>query len=520
MRRKWHKSWLETPSGKSPCFSPRENPSLFWPERSQGGGHDPGGVVFISPLKSYCLLKTVIHWFRRDLRLTDNTALHAAAASGAQVIPVYILSDWKKNHQWTGPNRQHFLCGCLRSLDANLQAIGSRLILRQGDPVAELEKLAAETHAEAIFFNRDPDPFGRSVEARLEKTGQRLGIAIMPHKDVAIHERREVLTGSGDTFRVFTPYHRAWEKLSKPSVAPRIKSLAPPGSLTSLPLPENSFWDLPSAAFGVPEAGEKAARTRMKQFLETGISRYGETRDLPAGGGTSRLSQDLRHGLLSIRELHGECLKKADTLDAKGRGNVMKYVAELVWREFYMQILWNFPEVLAHEFNPKYRGMSWPGRMANFEIWKNGETGFPIVDAAMRELRETGFMHNRTRMIAAMFLTKDLHIDWRHGESYFMQALVDGEIASNNGGWQWSAGTGADAAPYFRIQNPWSQTKRFDPEGVYIKRWIPELRDVDASKFQNPPAPGMRIAKGYPSPIVDHSVARDITMDLFKAAKA
>jgi deoxyribodipyrimidine photo-lyase len=161
--------------------------------------------------------------------------------------------------------------------------------------------------------------------------------------------------------------------------------------------------------------------------------------------------------------------------------------------------------------------MVWPGQMANLERWKNGETGFPIVDAAMRELRETGFMHNRTRMITAMFLTKDLHLDWRHGESYFMQMLTDGEIASNNGGWQWSAGTGADAAPYFRIQNPWSQTKHFDPEGVYIKRWIPELRDVDPVKFQDPPAPGLRLAKGYPAPIVDHSVARDITLELFKA---
>jgi len=476
--------------------------------------------VIFPAVTTYRILKNVIHWFRRDLRLTDNTALHAAAATGAQVTPVYILSDWKKNHRWTGPNRQHFLCGCLGSLDANLHAAGSRLILRQGEAVAELERLVSETRAEAIFFNRDPDPFGRAVEERLEKAGQRLGITIKPFKDVAIHERREVLTGSGDTFRVFTPYSRAWEKLSKPTTSPRVKILATPADLFSLPLPGNPFWDLPAAAAGLPEAGEKAARARMREFLENGISRYGDTRDLPAGGGTSRLSQDLRHGLLSIRELHQECLKKADTLDAKGRGNVMKYVAELVWREFYMQILWNHPEVLEHEFNSKYRGMVWPGQMANLERWKNGETGFPIVDAAMRELRETGFMHNRTRMIAAMFLTKDLHLDWRHGESYFMQMLTDGEIASNNGGWQWSAGTGADAAPYFRIQNPWSQTKRFDPDGVYIKRWIPELRDVDASKFQDPPAPGLRLAKGYPSPIVDHSAARDITLDLFKAALA
>ncbi len=462
-------------------------------------------------------MKKVIHWFRRDLRLTDNTALNAAAAAG-QVIPVYILSDWKQNHRWTGPNRQHFLCGCLKSLDANLRAVGSRLIIRQGNAVEALEKLATETKADAIYYNRDPDPFGRSVEEHLEKVAARIGIALCGFKDVAIHERDEVLTGTGDTFRVFTPYSKAWAKLPKPPIGSRIKSLTSPAEVASLPLPDLSTWDLSTPAQGILEAGEKAARSRMQEFLDTGLARYGAVRDLPAGKTTSRLSQDLRYGLLSIRELYQACMDKADSLDATGRGSAMKYVAELIWREFYLQILWNFPEVLEHEFNPKYRGMKWPGKMEDFERWKNGETGFPIVDAAMRQLRETGFMHNRTRMIAAMFLTKDLHLDWRLGEQYFMQMLIDGEIASNNGGWQWSAGTGADAAPYFRIQNPWSQTKRYDPEGAYIKTWIPELHDVPAEKFLEPPAPGMRLAKNYPAPIVDHATARDITLELFKAS--
>jgi deoxyribodipyrimidine photo-lyase len=462
-------------------------------------------------------VKTVIHWFRRDLRLTDNTALNAAAKAAANVVPVYILSDWNGRHGWTGSNRQAFLCGCLKSLDGNLRAAGSRLVVRQGDAVQALEKLAAETGAQAVFYNRDPDPFGRSIEERLKKTCGRLGLEACEFQDVAIHERREVLTGAGETFRVFTPYSRAWAKLPKPPVGGRIKSLATP-DIPSLPLPGLSTWGLPEAAGGVLEPGEKAARERMRCFLDPGLARYGANRDIPSGQHTSRLSQDLRFGLLSIRELHQACMNKADSLDASGRGSAMKYVAELIWREFYMQILWNFPEVLDREFNPKYRGMKWPGTMANFEKWKNGETGFPIVDAAMRELRETGFMHNRTRMIAAMFLTKDLHLDWRLGEQYFMQTLVDGEIASNNGGWQWSAGTGADAAPYFRIQNPWSQTKRFDPEAAYIKKWVPELRDVPAEKLMDAPPPGVRLAKNYPLPVVDHSAARDITLGLFKAA--
>jgi deoxyribodipyrimidine photo-lyase len=463
------------------------------------------------------IVKTAIHWFRRDLRLTDNTALNAAAKSSEQVVPVYIASRWEKKHRWTGSNRQSFLCGSLESLSRNLCSVGSQLIIREGRAVEALEKLVTETQAEAIFYNRDPDPFGRSVEEELKKTAARLGIEIHEFKDVAIHEQNEVLTGAGQSFRVFTPYSKAWEKLPKPPVGGRIKNLSTP-EVASIELPGLSRWELSPAAGGVVEPGEKAARERMREFLDKGLARYGANRDIPFGRYTSRLSQDLRFGLISIRELHQACLQKADSLDAAGRGSAMKYIAELVWREFYMQILWKHPEVLEHEFNPKYRGMKWPGTMANFEKWKNGETGFPIVDAAMRELRETGFMHNRTRMIAAMFLTKDLHLDWRLGEQYFMQALVDGEIASNNGGWQWSAGTGADAAPYFRIQNPWSQTKRFDPEAAYIKKWVPELRDVPPEKLMDAPPPGVRVAKNYPPPVVDHSTARDITLDLFKAA--
>jgi len=232
--------------------------------------------------------------------------------------------------------------------------------------------------------------------------------------------------------------------------------------------------------------------------------------------GTSRLSQDLRHGLLSPREAYERAKQASEESDADGRNSVWKYIAELIWREFYFQILWHYPEVLEHEFNPKYRGMKWDQDEVKYRAWCEGRTGFPIVDAAMRQLNETGYMHNRSRMIAAMFLTKDLHLDWRMGEKYFMQQLIDGEIASNNGGWQWSAGTGADAAPYFRIQNPWSQTKRYDADGKYIKQWVPELRDVPAKNLLEPPADGKPLAEGYPLPMVDHGTERDETLRRFK----
>jgi len=464
-------------------------------------------------------MKTVIHWFRRDLRITDNPALGAAAAAG-QVVPVYICSGWKASHRWTGPNRQHFLCGCLASLAENLKSIGGALVIRQGGAVDALEKLAHETRAEEIFFNRDPDPFGRAVEDQLKAMAARNGIAVREFKDVCVHERDEVLTAAGESYRVFTPYAKAWAKLPRPSAVGRVKSLRTPPGVASDPLPTLDSWGLTAPAAGMVEPGERAARARMKDFLENRLAAYGANRNLPAGTTTSRLSQDLRFGLVSIRELVGAVEARSAELPAAGRDSAGKYLSELIWREFYMQILWHFPEVLEVEFNPVFRGIEWPGSQAAFVRWCAGETGFPIVDAAMRELRATGFMHNRTRMIAAMFLTKDLHLDWRLGERYFMQMLADGEIASNNGGWQWSAGTGADAAPYFRIQNPWTQTKRYDPNGAYIKTWIPELHDLPPEKFFAAPAPGLRLAKDYPPPIVDHAAARETTLALFARARS
>jgi deoxyribodipyrimidine photo-lyase len=465
-------------------------------------------------------MNSVLHWFRRDLRLTDNNALSAASREARSVIPVYVLSDWKREHRWTGANRQQFLCGCLASLDKNLQTIGGRLVVRKGDPVAELEKLVAETKAEAIFFNRDPDPHGREVERRLKVMAAKRGIQVRDFKDVCVHERDEVLNGSGEPFRVFTPYSKAWQKVPRPPLSPRPGRLATPLGISSLSLPSLETWNLSGPAQQIPEPGERAARQRLNGFLSEGLAGYGDSRNFLSSNFTSRLSQDLRFGLLSIREIFQAVEERADGLSARGRDSAAKFSSELIWREFYMQILWHFPEVLEHEFNPNFRGMQWPGRKQHFDLWAAGMTGFPIVDAAMRELEQSGFMHNRARMIAAMFLTKDLHLDWRLGEAHFMRKLTDGEIASNNGGWQWSAGTGADAAPYFRIQNPWTQTKRYDPEGGYIKKWVTELQDVPAEQFFDPPIPGQSLAKGYPLPIVDHAQVRDITLDLFARHRA
>jgi deoxyribodipyrimidine photo-lyase len=456
----------------------------------------------------------VIHWFRRDLRLTDNTALHHAVKAAEFVIPVYVISSWQGAHRWTGPNRQQFLCGCLASLEQNITHAGGRLIFRRGNAADELEKLIRGTGAGAVYTNRDPDPRGIAMEKEVERRCRARGVAFHSYKDCVLHEREEVLTGTGTPFRIFTPYNRVWQGLPKEVVLPAVRKLRTPDGIPSLKCPTLATWKLSAGGASLPEPGERAARARMKDAFTKVLPGYQVHRNTPHGRTTSRLSTDLRHGTLSIRELYHRAVALMEEGSAVVRGNVESWLHEIAWREFYMQILWHWPEVLEHEFNPRWRGLPWEYDMEKLRRWQDGLTGFPIVDAGMRELRATGFMHNRLRMITAMFLTKDLHLDWRLGEQYFMQQLTDGEIASNNGGWQWSAGTGADAAPYFRIQNPWSQAKRYDPDGAYVRRWVPELAHVPAAALFTPPA--LRLAPDYPLPIVDHHSARARTLAIFK----
>lgn len=466
-------------------------------------------------------MSTAIHWFRRDLRVLDNSSLLRASRDHDSVVPAYILSDWHGGHLWTGSKRQHFLCGCLSSLDRNLQTLGGRLIIRTGDAVEQLGVLIRETGATAVHFNQDPDPHGKAVERALAAKCAEWGIECQGWDDVTLHTPGEVLTQSDAPYRVYTPYSRNWLALDKAPPLPKPRNLATSPELASDDLPSVSHWGLEEPSAQILEPGERAALDRLKAAVSGPLSSYAEQRDVPSAAGTSRLSQDLRFGLLSIRTVFRrveEAREAARTPDA--RNSLHTYVKELAWREFYMAILHHFPHVLEAEFNPDWRGLPWEEPDERFEAWKEGRTGFPIIDAGMRELRETGFMHNRLRMITAMFLTKDLHLDWRLGESFFMQHLVDGEIASNNGGWQWSAGTGADAAPYFRIQNPWSQSKRHDPEGAYIRRWVPELENVPAKHLHEAPAGDRPIADGYPLPCLDHKTEREKTLAIFKKHKA
>ncbi|MEQ1839642.1 MAG: deoxyribodipyrimidine photo-lyase, partial [Verrucomicrobiales bacterium] len=365
----------------------------------------------------------------------------------------------------------------------------------------------------------DPDPYGRSVEISIRELCREKGIEFHDYQDVVIHEPHEVLTGSGNPYKVYTPYSRTWFSLQKTALVDTVRSMRTPVSIEAGRVPSVTDWGLEFPGPLPFETGENAARARLTKAVESSISSYAATRNDPAADATSHLGADLRYGTISVREVfhRSQNALTAATSSAE-RTSIQAFQKQLAWREFFMAILYHFPEVLETDFNPDWRGLEWDDPMADnkLERWKEGRTGFPIVDAGMRQLRETGYMHNRVRMITAMFLTKDLHLHWRHGESHFMQHLLDGEIANNNGGWQWSAGTGADAAPYFRIQNPWTQTASYDPKGEYIKRWVPELAKVDPKRFQAAPEGGARLCADYVAPMLDHKTEREVTLDRFK----
>ncbi len=463
------------------------------------------------------MTKRIIHWFRRDLRLDDNTALLAAYAATDEVIPVFIFDDAILRRPDTGANRVAFLLDSLRALDAAWRTRGGRLILRRGRPEEELARLVTETGATAVYFNLDVEPFALARDARVRTrlAGQ---CAVVGFEDGGLTAPSAVKTKSGTPYTVFTPYKNAVlnQTIPRPRSAPSV--VKPPPQATSLPLPTLAELGFATTAC-LPPGGEAAAQARLNDFIQHNASRYATARDALAVDGTSRLSPYLRFGCLSPRRAYWNA---RDALPA-GAAGLEAWVTELIWRDFYRQILFHFPYVETGAFKRAYDELAWENNEAWFERWCAGQTGFPIVDAAMRQLLETGWMHNRARMIVASFLTKDLLIDWRWGERHFMTHLVDGDLAANNGGWQWAASTGTDAQPYFRIFNPTTQGKKFDPTGAYIRRYVPELRAVPDRWLHEPacmPPDAQRafrcvLGNDYPAPLVDHARQRAKALALF-----
>jgi deoxyribodipyrimidine photo-lyase len=474
----------------------------------------------------------VVVWFRRDLRLRDNVALCEAAlrADGA-VIPLFVLDDALLRGRDVAPARIAFMLDALRELDDALARIGSRLIVRHGQTQAELLAIARAANAHAVFTNKDYTPLARARDARIGNALRAAGVAFEMHKDQVHFEEAEILTGARNPYTVFTPYKRAWLARPRPQPRPAPTRLQqPPAAVQTHAIPTLAELGL-TVDQRVPKAGEAEAERLLGAFIADGIADYDTARDMLAAPGTSRLSPHLRFGTISPRV----CVQAAE--DARravhrGIGHDV-WISELIWREFYQQVLFNFPHADRGSFKRGYDALRWGSGSAArdaelFEAWKAGRTGYPVVDAAMRQLNEEAWMHNRARMIVASFFTKDLLLDWRLGEQYFMQRLVDGDPAANNGGWQWAASTGTDAQPYFRVFNPRLQGERYDADGAYVRRYVPELARLpskvihapDALKPLESSALGFVLGADYPHPIVDHATQKEEILKRFKAIKA
>ncbi|MEJ5239820.1 MAG: deoxyribodipyrimidine photo-lyase [Anaerolineales bacterium] len=460
-------------------------------------------------------MRIVIWWLRRDLRLSDNPALHAAIKNGERVIPCFILDPLLLNGPKTSSKRRDFLLNGLAALDAELRRRGSYLVIRYGDPLTELGRLLNETGAQAIYAEADFSPFARRRDGRIA--------AVLPLHLVGgptLRHPKEMLKPDGTPYTVFTPFKKAWLQQPLPTPAdllPAPKRIITPSGISSLSLPA-----IKTSAIFPP--GELEAQRRLERFLSDGIAEYAEKRDRLDIEATSGLSPYLRFGMLSVQQAVVSALRSLQEGAGKGAET---WLSELIWREFYVSILYHFPQVLKRNFRREYDGIPWLNKSEDFAAWKSGQTGYPVVDAAMRQLAATGWMHNRARMIVASFLVKDLLIDWRWGEAWFMQQLVDGDPAANNGGWQWTAGVGTDAAPYFRIFNPVMQSMKFDPQGRFIRRWVPELQNVPDEYIHEPwkmplhvqHRAGCRLGRDYPLPIVDHEMARQRVLQAFSQAQ-
>jgi deoxyribodipyrimidine photo-lyase len=440
-------------------------------------------------------MPTRVLWFRRDLRLHDHPALQAAAEDGDEVLPLFVIDP----RLWApaGPPRQTWL---LRSLAALAGSCEGRLVIRHGNPVDVVPAVAAEVAAQAVMISADAGPYGRVRDAEVAEALRAQDARLAGVGTPYAVGPGTIVNGSGQPYKVFTPFSRAWREHGWPAPADT------PGKVRWLsgkraPLSEKPPAEPDLGGMTLPEAGEAAAGERWQQFVETGLHDYTRNRDHPDLDGTSGLSVHLKYG-----EVHPRSLL-ADLERHHGSGPD-SFRSELCWREFYADVLWHRPASARDYLRAEYAGMRYDQPGEQFEAWCQGRTGFPIVDAGMRQLQAEGWVHNRVRMIVASFLIKDLHVEWQHGARWFMRWLRDGDLASNQHGWQWVAGSGTDASPYFRVFNPVTQGLKFDPDGRYVRRYVPELAGLAGAAAHEPWKHAGGYANGYPECIVDHGIER------------
>jgi deoxyribodipyrimidine photo-lyase len=462
--------------------------------------------------------QTHIFWFRRDLRIDDNAGLFQALQSDAVVRCVFVFDTDILAALPATDRRIAFIWECVAALRQRLQAAGSDLYVAHGRAENIIPNLAQQWRASRVFANRDYEPAAILRDKLVaEKLAQQSG-QLELFKDQVIFETDELLTAAGRPYTVFTPYKNAWLK--------RLAAATLQCHHSQEHLEQLDSWQTPPSpsletlgfthANTVLQGGSEAAEQLFADFMLR-MTHYKSWRDFPATKGVSYLSTHLRFGTISIRKL-------AQFAWQQGGEGAECWLGELIWRDFYQQLLWHFPLVVGSSFKEEYRQLEFENSQEWFVAWKEGQTGYPIVDAAMRQLKQTGYMHNRLRMIAASFLVKDLLIDWRWGEAYFAETLLDFDLAANNGGWQWAASTGCDAQPYFRIFNPVTQSEKFDPEGKFIRRYVPELaslnnKDIHAPWLAKNPPLGFKLKRDYPAPIVDHAIQRQRALQLFGKSK-
>jgi len=465
-------------------------------------------------------------WFRRDLRVEDHAALHRALKDARAVWCVFVFdTDILDVLTSRSDRRVEFIWHAVVELKAALEALGGGLAVLHGRARELVPELAAELGVDAVYANHDYEPLAIARDAGVEHRLAEGGRKLLTFKDQCIFEKDEVLTQAGRPFTVFTPYRNAWlAKVDVNCFAPHpvaaYRSSFVPIEDAHMPTLEAIGFEATNLPrLGVP-LGTTGAHQLFSEFA-TRMDGYKDRRDFPALRGPSYLSVHLRFGTISIREL-------ASAAHARASSGAQTWLSELIWREFYFQILWHNPHVIERSFKPEFDALAFPNREDLFAAWCEGRTGYPLVDAAMRQINSSGYMHNRLRMVAASFLVKDLHVHWRRGEQYFADHLNDYDLAANNGGWQWAASTGCDAQPYFRIFNPVTQSERFDPDGKFIRLYLPELARLPAryihAPWKTPPvdqaAAGVIIGRDYPAPVVDHAEARRITLELYAQATA
>ena len=477
-------------------------------------------------------MKNILFWFRRDLRLYDNAGLYHALENGRAVHCVFVFDrDILDALPSKADRRVEFIWESVQELGQLLRQHGGALTVVYGRAVDEIPRLAATLAVDAVFTNEDYEPAAIARDQHVASSLRQAGIVFQAFKDTVVFEKDEVLTLAGKPFSVFTPYKNAWLKkltdanLQAYPVEACLSRLAPPTKLQgSAAVPTLQEMGFSTTNIKSLVACGVSGAAKLRDDFAARMADYKDTRDFPSVKGVSYLSVHNRFGTISIREL-----ARAAYAETKKRKNIgaETWLAELIWRDFYFQILWHSPHAATRAYKPEYDALKWENDQTLFAAWCEARTGYPIIDAAMRQINETGYMHNRLRMIVASFLTKDLLIDWRWGEKYFADHLNDFDLSANNGGWQWAASTGCDAQPYFRIFNPITQSERFDPQGKFIRKYLPELNALPDKYIHAPwtlppvdaSALGFAIGRDYPAPVVDHAIQRDKALAMYKAIR-